>query len=370
MIQQNFQGPARARALGFYGAVVAGGVAVGQAAGGLLVSAGLFGSGWRSVFLVNVPIGVLLLAVAPRTLPADRPRGAAPLDLPGLLVLSAAVSLFVLPLVLGHDLGWPAWTFAALICSALLGAVFVAVERRVAAGGGHPLLSVSALRAPGLRPAAAVLMLAMCTWGGFLFTTTLHLQGGLGLSPLRSGLAFVPCVAAFALVGLTWQRLPAGWAVRVVPAGPAVTGVAYLFLGPTAGGGVAYALVTALVGLGLGVMSIIMTVGLAHVPIADAADASGLLLTVMQLGLVVGVSTVGTVFFGLAGDGGATRHAEHGTGWVLAALALCAAATALLLIRASRPASAPGSAVTTAGRATKSGDGEPVLARGSGGADR
>jgi len=351
MIQQNFTGAARARALGYFAAVVAGGVVVGQAAGGMLVSADLFGSGWRTVFLVNVPVGALLLVLAPRVVPADRPRRGVRLDLPGLLVVSPAVLLFVLPLVLGHDLGWPAWTFASLAGSAVLGVAFVAVERRVAAGGGRPLISARVLRAPGLRPAAAVLVLAPATWGAFLFTTTLHLQGGLGMSPLESGLAFVPCVAAFAAVGLSWQRLPAHWHPRLIPAGLTVAAVAYLFLGPTAGGGVAYECVTGIVGLGLGVMSIIMTVGLAQVPVEDAADASGLLLTMLQLGQVLGVSTVGTLFLGLAGDGGATRHAEHGTSLALAALALAGAATALLLARPRPPRPVPsraGSETTSA----------------------
>jgi len=98
-------------------------------------------------------------------------------------------------------------------------------------------------------------------------------------------------------------------------------------------------------------MSIIMTVGLAQVPVEDAADASGLLLTMLQLGQVLGVSTVGTLFLGLAGDGGATRHAEHGTSLALAALALAGAATALLLARPRPPRPVPsraGSETTSA----------------------
>src|SRR6185369_16542669 len=97
MIQRTFTGPARARALGLLTAVVAGGVVVGQAAGGLLVSADIAGSGWRPVFLLNVPIGAVLLAVGPRVLPVDHGKRGESLDVPGLLVLSPAVLLFVLP---------------------------------------------------------------------------------------------------------------------------------------------------------------------------------------------------------------------------------------------------------------------------------
>ncbi|MCL9759680.1 MFS transporter [Frankia sp. AiPa1] len=369
LIQRNFSGAARNRALGYFAAVVAGGVVVGQAVGGLLVSADLFGSGWRAVFLVNVPIGLALLLVAPLVLPADRGHGGPALDLPGLVVVSAAVLLFVLPLVLGHDLGWPAWTFASLAASGVFGGMFVLVERRVAAGGGRPLISPRVLRAPGLPAAGGALLLAPSTWGAFLFTTTLHLQGELHMSPLRSGLAFVPCVGAFALVSLTVPRLSPRLRRPAIPVGLTFAALSYLFIGPTAGGGVAYEIVTALIGLGLGVMPLIMSVALEHVPVEDAPDASGLLLTLMQLGQVIGVATVGTLFLTLAGSDGATRHAENGVGWALAALALLAAASASLLIRGrrDRPAVVVGAAVTgtgigaTATSADGSGDQAPPV---------
>ncbi|GAA2071832.1 MFS transporter [Actinomadura alba] len=339
MIQRNFSGAARARALGAYSTVIAGGVVVGQVAGGLLVSADLFGAGWRTVFLVNVPIGILLLAAGPRVLPADKGHRGAGLDLQGLLVFTPAVLLFVLPLILGHEMGWPAWTPASLAAGIMLFGVFITVERRVAARGGRPLISGRVLRAPGLAPATATLLLGPGTWGAFLFTTTLHLQGDLRLSPLESGLAFIPCVAAFALVGLNWQRLPAHWHPRLIPAGFTVAAAAYLCVGPLAGGGVPYELLTAMIGLGLGVMPIIITVALQHVPVSDAADGSGLLLTVMQLGQVIGVATVGTLFLTIAHDSGSTRQAEYGTGWALAAVALLAAGSALFLaLRRTKPA--------------------------------
>lgn len=126
--------------------------------------------------------------------------------------------LFVTPLIMGHELGWPLWGWASLAGSAAFLAAFTVVERRVAASGGRPLISPRVLRAPLLVPACVAVVFAPGSWGSFLFTTTLHLQGDLALSPLESGLAFVPCVTAFALVGLNWQRLPARWHGRAVPA--------------------------------------------------------------------------------------------------------------------------------------------------------
>ncbi|MBW8482844.1 MFS transporter [Actinomadura parmotrematis] len=336
MIQLGFADGARARALGYHAAVIAGGVVVGQVAGGLLVSADLFGTGWRSVFLVNVPIGLALLAVAPRVLPDGERRRDGGVDLPGLLLLTPAVLLFVLPLILGRELGWPAWTWASLAASAVLAPVFAVVERRVAARGGRPLLNLALLRVPGLAQAALGTALGPFVWGAYLFTTTLHLQGDLRYGALESGLAFVPAVAAFALIGLNWRRLPARWHGRLVPLGFATAGAALLALGPLAGGGALYEALTAVIGLGLGAMPIAMTAALHRVPVRDASDGSGLLLTLMQLGSVVGVAAVGTLFLELAGDGGSTRHAEYGTGWALGGLAIAAAAMTLPRARRAR----------------------------------
>ncbi|MEV4253989.1 MFS transporter [Spirillospora sp. NPDC049652] len=339
MIQRGFQGPARARALSMYAMVIAGGVVVGQVLGGLLVSADLFGSGWRLVFLVNVPIGAVLLAAGPRVLPRadeDRRGGLDPL---GLLVLSSALLLLVVPLILGHELGWPAWGWAALAASAVLFAVFALVERRLMVRGGRPLVSGRVLRAPGVLVSATTLMFGPGSWGSFLFTTTLHLQGDLGMSPLKSGLAFVPCVLAFAAVSLYWQRLPVRWHRRMVPIGFTVAALGYLWIGPLASGGAAYLVLTAVIGLGLGVMPIVMTSALENVPAEEAADASGLLLTVMQAGQVLGVATVGTLFLVQFQDSGSTRHAEYATGWSLTALAAVAAIGSLLLVL-RRPAPA------------------------------
>ncbi|GAA4226200.1 MFS transporter [Actinomadura meridiana] len=338
MIQRNFTGAARARALGIYAAVIAGGVVVGQVAGGLLVSADLFGMGWRTVFLVNVPVGVGLLFAGPRVLPRDEAheragRSRGELDIPGLLTLSPAVLLFVVPLIMGHELDWPLWGWASLAASVFFLAAFVLVERRVAATGGRPLLPARVLRSPGLVPACVALLFGPGSWAAFLFTTTLHLQGELRMSPVKSGLAFVPCVLAFGLVGLNWRRLPPRLHRAVIPVGFALAAAGYLCVGPLAGGGAPYEALTGVIGFGLGVMPIIMTVALTHVDQRDAADASGLLLTVMQLSQVIGIATVGTLFLTLSESSGSTRHAEYGTGWALTVMALLGTAAGVFLAR-------------------------------------
>src|SRR6266567_2298536 len=176
LIQRTHAGPARARAMSRYSAVLAGGAVVGQLAGGLLISANVFGSSWRPVFLVNVPIGVALLAVGAWALPHGKGEPGRTLDLSGLALLTPAV------------------------------AAFVAAERRVAGAGGTPLIPGRVLRVPGIPVAIAALFTVMTIFSGFFFTLALHLQDGLGYSPLRAGLTFAPAAAGFALVSLNWRR--------------------------------------------------------------------------------------------------------------------------------------------------------------------
>ncbi|MGW6915538.1 MFS transporter [Kitasatospora sp. NPDC054939] len=303
LVQRTFTGAARVRALGLYAAVLAGGMAVGQVVGGVLVNADLFGTGWRPVFLVNLPIGLVLLAIGARTLPAlpgDRDRR---FDVPGLVVLGAALGLLVVPLVLGHELGWPLWCWAMPAGSAVLFGLFAVVERRIARRGGQPLISGRVLRAPGLRPAAGAIFLIMSAVAGYLFAFALHQQAGLGHSALRAGLHSAPMAVGFGVASLHWQRLPARLHRSLPVAGTAALALGYLLLGLLLGGGAGIGPGTLLLMTALGLVAgcayaPLFARALAEVAPADAADASGVMVTVVQLGQVVGVALLGTVFLG------------------------------------------------------------------------
>ena len=339
LIQRTFAGPARARALSFYAAVLAAGGVVGQVFGGMLVDANLAGSGWRPVFLVNVPVGLVLLAMGRRLLPRDKGEPGRRLDPVGTLVLAAAVFALVLPLVLGHEYGWPLWTWLSLAGSVLLFGAFAALQRRSA---GAALIPARVLRAPGLLAAAAAILLTMASYAGYLFTTALRLQSGLGYSPTHAGLLFLPGAVTFAVGSLNWRRVPASRWRRMIPLGLAVAalgdlGIAWsLHDGPSATLG--FAVSMALFGLGLGVaFSPLITVALIHVPVGDAADASGVLATLTQLGQVIGVATFGSLYLTLvAGHSSSTSIGVAAS--ACAGCALLAAFAALFLPGLSRAA--------------------------------
>ncbi|MEV0115926.1 MFS transporter [Streptomyces sp. NPDC050844] len=344
LIQRNFTGEARTRALGAYSAVLAIGAAAGQVLGGILVSADLFGTGWRPVFLVNVPVGLALLVVAGRVLPCDggggggagrrgeaateRARG---LDLPGLVLLGAAVSLFTVPLVLGQEKGWPLWSWLSLGAAAVVLALFCGYESRLSRGGGAPLIAPRVLRIPGMGLAVFRIAVVMAVNAGFLFVLTLHIQGGLGYSALRAGLTFAPTAVVFGAVGLTWRRWPAAAQRALIPGGFALTAVSALAVGLVLrdGGEGGPWLYAAFVGIGVGLalgFSPTLTRALSTVRPEDAADASGLLSTVAQLGQLTGVAAFGALFLNRLESQGAPGAYSSADALLVCSYALAGAA--------------------------------------------
>jgi EmrB/QacA subfamily drug resistance transporter len=342
LIQRNFTGPTRARALGYYAAVISGGVVAGQVLGGILVDADLWGTGWRPVFIINVPIGLAVLVLGRRLLPGDTREPARPLDLAGLVTLAATVLAFVTPLVLGHEEGWPAWCWLSLGASVLLFGGFVVVQRRAAA----PLMPGRVFRAPGMLVALTALVAMMVSYASYTFTVTLHLQTAAGYSPLQAGLTFAPMAVCFGIASLNWRRLPQRWHRPAIPVGLLVAAgslavIAFAMRGASPVGPLFLAAQIPF-GFGSGVaFSPLMAKALAGVRPADAADASGLLTTNVQLSQVLGVAGLGSLYLGLTESSAGPTAAGHAimiTLVVEAAAALLGAAVSLLL---PRPPAAP-----------------------------
>jgi len=162
------------------------------------------------------------------------------------------------------------------------------------------------LRVPGVPVAIAALFTVMTIFSGFFFTLALHLQDGLGFSPLRAGLAFAPAAVTFALVSLNWRRLPPRWHGALIVSGfvlfaAGMAGLAWVLRSGGTGGAGTY-LLGGLSGAGMAAaFSPLMTRVLLRVPVELAADATGVVVTVNQLGLLVGVATFGTLYLNLAG---------------------------------------------------------------------
>ncbi|GAA4628393.1 MFS transporter [Actinoallomurus vinaceus] len=339
-IQLNFAGAERIRAIGLYGIALSGGAVTGQILGGVLITADLAGTGWRAIFLVNVPVCAAALAAAARRLPADEGHGDQKVDFAGVAILSVTVLLMVLPLILGRPEGWPAWTWVSLVASVPVLAVFIVVQRRTSARGNAPLVNLQVLTRPTVAWGLFTLMTATATYYALLFTLAQYLQNGLGHGPLVSGLILVPWVAAFGLAGQTARRMP-GRVARVLPAaGCALLTAAYLaisadlFAGSHGLGPLIPLLAAGGFGLGTQFSSLLGRLTNA-VPPRYAPDISGVSTTVLQIGGALGVAVFGAVYLSGAAphDTPRTTHAFAVTALVLGCAALLSTACSWLTIR-------------------------------------
>jgi MFS family permease len=317
-IQATTSGHARARALGSYGAT--GGIAsvAGQLLGGLLVSADIGGLGWRPIFLVNVPVGIVGLALAARLVPDTRSEDPAPVDVRGTLLLGVATLSLLVPLTEGRSLGWPPWTFVLLITAPVAAVAFVRAERALEDRGGVPLVPVSLLRVPSMRRGLVLAVPFFTGFGGFMFVYALTLQDGTGLSALAAGVILVPMAVGFLAASLSTARLLARFGRRVLTAGALIQASGLLALIAELAGSWphpgALTLAPGMLVLGIGqglIMSPLFGIVLSEVPPRKAGAGSGVLATTQQSALALGVATLGSLYLTLATPGhiGADRAA-------------------------------------------------------------
>ena len=331
IIQLQFDGEVRARAIGAYSMILSTGVAAGQILGGLLVSAHVIAAAWRPALLINAPIGVVVLLAARRGLP-DVARGARRrLDGGGAAILTVALLALVLPFTLGRAAGWPPWVWPSLAAAALLVVAFVTLERRIAAGGGDPLFDLDLLSLPRVAAGIAVVIVVMGCYAGFLVALTLNLQDGLGFSALHCGLIFSIYAGGFGAASLSWTRASAGVRDRLPVLGLLAMGTALLTLGPIARGGWQLGAIAPLLfvaGAGHACSFSPLANGLATAVRPDqAADLSGLIMTASLIGQVVGIATFVGIYLGAAPHGSA--HALAITTTALATMLIASAAAAV-----------------------------------------
>ena len=347
IIQVEFPPAERPRAFGFQGLVQGVAAIAGQIVGGGLIALDLFGLGWRWVFLINIPVGLIALLSADRLIPESRSESARRLDLVGVALATATLCLVMVPAVEGREVGWPAWTFAAFAAALPAAGLFVAAERRIAARGGSPLLELQLFDARGFRIgllSAVVLYFVI----SFFFLLAIYLQDGLGLNALESGLAFTPIAVAFVSSSLAGPRLADGAREHLPQIGALIAAAGLIativVIQSTIGDSVSVWLILAMVpiggGLGLAIPPLINLV-LRAVPPAAAGAASGTLVTSQQIGNALGVAGIGTIFFGQLGSG--TGAAAYGDAFTisLAVQAAFALAAAALVSRARQTVRRP-----------------------------
>ena len=336
LIRDLFEAHEMGKAFGVYGPVMGLSAMLGPIASGGLISVNVLGTGWRMIFLVNVPVGLAALALGARTLPAGNvPNGSrrGRLDLPGAVLAGAAMFGLVFPLAQGHSLGWPAWLFAMMAASVLVLAGFGWYQVRRQRAGREPLVEPSIFRHRPYRAGIVFSVVFTGSLGGIVMIFNVFLQNGLGFSPWHSAVTTAPWAAgAFvgsAAGGIAMTKLGR----RVLHAGLVVEAAGLLGIYAVlrgAGGGVStVSLLAPMVigGIGMGMVFVpLFDIVMAGVRPQQMGSASGVLQTVNSLGMSLGIAGIGAIFFALAsGPGGHVPVYLHAAGWTaLATVALLA----------------------------------------------
>jgi MFS family permease len=289
----------RARAFAIYGLALGFGGAAGFLLGGFLVTLNPGGLGWRAVFFVNAPLGLMIALAAWRLMPRVPHHARAPLDLAGAGVLFAGLLCLIGPLLLGRDYAWASGLWLVMLMGILVLAGFLWLERRIEGKGALPLIATALMVD---RHFLQGLGGAFCFFSGnlsFYLVLTLFLQGGLGYSPWDAGLAVLPLALAFVLAsrhGMT--RGGATPVVGCILQIGALSALALLVDWIAKPGLLLLALTLAIFGYGQGlVMAPLSSTVLATVGRANAGSASGIYATTVQIANATGVAAIGALFF-------------------------------------------------------------------------
>ncbi|MEV4616642.1 MFS transporter [Kitasatospora sp. NPDC049258] len=313
-----YTGAAKLKVFTGYGLAMGLAAVFGQLIGGLLIQADIAGLGWRSCFLVNLPIGAAIIALTLKYVPETRAPGKPKLDLIGVAVITLALVALVLPLIEGREKGWPLWTWLSFGAAVVLFALFGLQESKLAARGGSPLVNLSLFRE---RAFVAGLASQLVFWMGqasFFLVFALYVQRGRGLDALQAGLLFAAIGAGYMYTSMNAGKFAAKLGRQVIAVGALLMGAGLVVLGITASqigttGHITW-LIPGLVidgaGMGLAVAPLASTV-LARVSPQYAGAASGVLTTALQIGNALGVSIIGIIFYNALGNTPAVGDYPH-----------------------------------------------------------
>lgn len=328
-------GRERARAVAWFGATAGGATAVGQILGGLLLSVPLFGAGWRTVFAASVVMGALSFLAALRWVPSSSAPGHRSLDLIGTTLLGAALLALLVPLSQGSGLGWPVWCWALLIAAPVLFAAFWVWQHHVHRSERAPLVPPPLFRLRSYRVGILMALVLQSAYGAFTFVYALTAQTGLGWTPLHTALVLLPFALCFFGVSVWSGKLATKFGFRrLLVSGGFIQAVLLAFTATSVFLQSAelnsWTFATLLIGVGVGqalMFGPLVGAMVADVPPAIAGAASGVLQTVQQASMGLGVAVAGGLL-SVAVSGNTTAIA----GTYANALAICMIVQAVFAI--------------------------------------
>lgn len=306
-IQELFPGGReRVKALGIYGSVAGSASVIGQFLGGILPGMESFLEGWRLIFHINLPIGLMVVPMAMYFLPADRrtphSSGKTGFDHTGVLLLTGALVCVVYPLIRGRELNWPWWCIAMLVAGSALLVIFLKDQERKLLAGREPLLDVRLFGFRDFNIGMAVVLFYFMVQDSYFLINVILLETGLRFSSAETGVLFVFQGIGYVMASLVSLRLVPLFGKKVLQAGVLLMIVTLalhtiVLNGPDVDRHLLYPILFAY-GLGCGsVLPSLLAVGLKNIPIELAGAASGTFSTFQQTAIALGIGIVGGIFF-------------------------------------------------------------------------
>jgi len=308
-VQAIFPESEKPLALSLYGAVFGLASVVGQALGGILISADLWGFGWRAIFLVNLPVAILVVLFGIPLLKETRGRDARRLDLGGTALSMSALGALIVPLIEGREAGWPLWSWLSLMAVPVLAWLFWRYEARLAHAGGTPLIDPAAVRAPGLGRALLIALLFYAI-APFFLLFSVYLQDALHATALGAGLVFLPFGAGFLLGPLSTPVCRRALGAYVNPVGMGLEAVGFVGLvwaiaaAPTglSPAPVPLAVILFVIGFGQGLaLPTLMRMVTGRVVPALSGMIAGIASSTLQVGTALSVAVIGGIFYTVLG---------------------------------------------------------------------
>ncbi|MDC9614843.1 MFS transporter [Xenorhabdus khoisanae] len=307
-IRVNFEGDNSRRAFGLLGMTLGFAAIAGQTLGGWMIAANLWDLQWRSIFLVNVPVGLLALGFS-GYINESLAQEKTGLDLVGVALSSIGIFALLLPLLIGPTLNWPIWSWALLFLACLVLLQFLRHEKHYVTQGKTPLLNFDLLKNKQFSLGCLLVLFVYSTSSSFFLIFALFLQNGLGFNPFDAGLIFAPASIGFVLSSLNAPYWVKRFGSKAIVIGALLYAISFLalitaivMLSPTTLSPTNFSMATPLfvivpilmlLGYGQGfVMTPLLNVVLAFVNVRFAGMASGIIATLQQVGAAFGVAVV------------------------------------------------------------------------------
>lgn len=320
----------RAKAISMFGITLGIASVTGQILGGYLSDTHWIIEGWRLIFFINLPIGILTLWATHKYVSETKTNHGTKFDYSGIAILTAALFCLIYPLIEGREKGWPVWSIALLALSIFIFAYFIRNQKQKLAKGENPLVDVRLFKIKDFNIGLLAVLFHFMLHTSYLLLNAVYLQNGLGLSATACGLYLILPCTLFAIASVMGSSLMLRFGKRVLQVGALLLGITFLlqiqFLKPGAPTWLVELLLS-LWGLSNGmVLPLLLNIALKSVPAEYAGAAAGVYSTFQQTASALGVSVIGGIFFYFSAQGWEVAYAAG-----LVAILVCVIMLSIML---------------------------------------